>query len=176
MTTPDLHGVFPYLVSPIDTSGRIKTDVLGRLCNDLIKAGVILVDVLPSDGAGLDSATGQWHMAKAHENIPGSTWLPDVGKGRIEPLIESYFKTNLARLTGGDTARALLIYCQSDCWMGWNAVKRASSYGYTKIFWYADGIDGWRDWDRPFQIAQPVPVSISGADGAHTLEIGATKP
>ena len=27
----DFHGVFPYLVSPIDTSGRIRTDVLGRL-------------------------------------------------------------------------------------------------------------------------------------------------
>ena len=26
----DFHGVFPYLVSPIDASGRIKTDVLGE--------------------------------------------------------------------------------------------------------------------------------------------------
>jgi len=25
------HGVFPYLVSPIDAAGRVKTDVLGRL-------------------------------------------------------------------------------------------------------------------------------------------------
>ena len=25
----DFHGVFPYLVSPIDAQGRIKTDVLG---------------------------------------------------------------------------------------------------------------------------------------------------
>jgi 4-hydroxy-tetrahydrodipicolinate synthase len=36
----DFHGVFPYLVSPIDASGRILTDVLGRLAGDLIKAGV----------------------------------------------------------------------------------------------------------------------------------------
>jgi 4-hydroxy-tetrahydrodipicolinate synthase len=36
----DFHGVFPYLVSPIDAQGRIKTDVLGRLSGDLIKAGV----------------------------------------------------------------------------------------------------------------------------------------
>ena len=27
----DFHGVFPYLVSPIDAQGRIKTDVLGKL-------------------------------------------------------------------------------------------------------------------------------------------------
>jgi hypothetical protein len=25
----DFHGVFPYLVSPVDAAGRIKTDVLG---------------------------------------------------------------------------------------------------------------------------------------------------
>ena len=27
----DLHGVFPYLVSPVDAAGRVKTDVLARL-------------------------------------------------------------------------------------------------------------------------------------------------
>ena len=31
-TMTEFHGVFPYLVSPIDAHGRIKTDVLGRLC------------------------------------------------------------------------------------------------------------------------------------------------
>jgi 4-hydroxy-tetrahydrodipicolinate synthase len=36
----DFHGVFPYLVSPADGEGRIKTGVLGRLCDDLIAAGV----------------------------------------------------------------------------------------------------------------------------------------
>jgi hypothetical protein len=40
MTETDFHGVFPYLVSPVDDAGEIKTKVLGRLCNDLIKAGV----------------------------------------------------------------------------------------------------------------------------------------
>jgi 4-hydroxy-tetrahydrodipicolinate synthase len=47
---PDLHGVFPYLVSPIDAAGRIKTDVLGRLCDDLIKAGVHGLTPLGSTG------------------------------------------------------------------------------------------------------------------------------
>src|SRR5271154_4890818 len=46
----DIHGVFPYLVSPIDSSGRIKTDVLGRLCDDLIKAGVHGLTPLGSTG------------------------------------------------------------------------------------------------------------------------------
>jgi 4-hydroxy-tetrahydrodipicolinate synthase len=46
----DFHGVFPYLVSPIDASGRILTDVLGRLSSDLIKAGVHGLTPLGSTG------------------------------------------------------------------------------------------------------------------------------
>src|ERR1700676_2987603 len=46
----DFHGVFPYLVSPIDDAGRIKTDVLGRLANDLIAAGVHGLTPLGSTG------------------------------------------------------------------------------------------------------------------------------
>jgi len=44
------QGVFPYLVSPIDASGRVKTEVLARLCDDLIKAGVHGLTPLGSTG------------------------------------------------------------------------------------------------------------------------------
>lgn len=44
------HGVFPYLVSPVDSSGEIKADVLGRLCEDLINAGVHGLTPLGSTG------------------------------------------------------------------------------------------------------------------------------
>jgi 4-hydroxy-tetrahydrodipicolinate synthase len=44
------HGVFPYLVSPIDAQGRIKTNVLAKLCDDLIKAGVHGLTPLGSTG------------------------------------------------------------------------------------------------------------------------------
>ncbi|MFX8389405.1 dihydrodipicolinate synthase family protein, partial [Acinetobacter baumannii] len=46
----DLHGVFPYLVSPTAPDGSIKTDVLGRLCDDMIKAGVHGLTPLGSTG------------------------------------------------------------------------------------------------------------------------------
>ncbi len=46
----DLHGVFPYLVSPIDASGKILGDVLGKLSDDLIKAGVHGLTPLGSTG------------------------------------------------------------------------------------------------------------------------------
>jgi 4-hydroxy-tetrahydrodipicolinate synthase len=46
----DFHGVFPYLVSPVDKSGRVLTDVLGRLASDLIAAGVHGLTPLGSTG------------------------------------------------------------------------------------------------------------------------------
>jgi len=54
----DFHGVFPYLVSPVDTSGRIRSEVLARLCDDLIKSGVHGLTPLGSTGefAYLDNA------------------------------------------------------------------------------------------------------------------------
>ena len=54
----DFHGVFPYLVSPVDASGQIRERVLGRLCDDLIKSGVHGLTPLGSTGefAYLDNA------------------------------------------------------------------------------------------------------------------------
>jgi 4-hydroxy-tetrahydrodipicolinate synthase len=46
----DFHGVFPYLVSPVDQAGRVHTDVLARLVNDLIAAGVHGLTPLGSTG------------------------------------------------------------------------------------------------------------------------------
>jgi 4-hydroxy-tetrahydrodipicolinate synthase len=54
----DFHGVFPYLVSPVAADGQIRVGVLGRLCQDLIAAGVHGLTPLGSTGefAYLDHA------------------------------------------------------------------------------------------------------------------------
>jgi 4-hydroxy-tetrahydrodipicolinate synthase len=44
------HGVMPYLVSPVGGDGRVLTDVLGKLSNDLIAAGVHGLTPLGSTG------------------------------------------------------------------------------------------------------------------------------
>ena len=46
----DFHGVFPYLVFPIDPAGHIRDGALGTLCDDLIKAGVHGLTPLGSTG------------------------------------------------------------------------------------------------------------------------------
>ncbi len=50
MTEREFHGVFPYLVSPIDSSGAVKGEILARLCDDLINAGVHGLTPLGSTG------------------------------------------------------------------------------------------------------------------------------
>ena len=47
---PDFHGVFPYLVSPVDPDGAIRRGVLARLCDDLIASGVHGLTPLGSTG------------------------------------------------------------------------------------------------------------------------------
>jgi 4-hydroxy-tetrahydrodipicolinate synthase len=43
-------GVFPYLVTPVDAEGVVSAEVLARLCEDLIKAGVHGLTPLGSTG------------------------------------------------------------------------------------------------------------------------------
>jgi 4-hydroxy-tetrahydrodipicolinate synthase len=52
------HGVMPYLVSPVDAGGKVMSDVLGKLADDLVKAGVHGLTPLGSTGefAYLDRA------------------------------------------------------------------------------------------------------------------------
>jgi 4-hydroxy-tetrahydrodipicolinate synthase len=50
MKKEDFHGVFPYVVSPIDADGKIKDEVLARLVDHLIQAGVHGLTPLGSTG------------------------------------------------------------------------------------------------------------------------------
>ncbi|MDX2258526.1 MAG: rhodanese-like domain-containing protein [Hyphomicrobiaceae bacterium] len=151
--------------TPAEVPGgtRIGIDELDAL---VAEGEAVLVDVMPAIGGGYDPASGVWRLARAHAHIAGSTWLPDVGKGMLDGNLERYFRDCLSALTGGQKERALVVYCQSDCWMGWNAAKRAASYGYRRIYWYPDGIDGWRDHERALMPARAVPLVVGEAAGA----------
>ena len=92
---------------------------------------------------------------KPRLNIPGSVWLPDTGYGKLAAATEEYLRRGLARAPAGNNATLLVIYCQADCWMSWNAAKRALSYGYSNVAWYPEGTDGWQRADLPMAESQP---------------------
>ena len=117
--------------------------------------GAAFVDVLPEPprpaGLGPDVV---WRDKPRHD-IPGSLWLPDTGYGELAPIVESYFRTGLEKATGGDQAKPLVFYCLRDCWMSWNAAKRAIAFGYRNVSWYPDGTDGWSEAGHPLENRKP---------------------
>ncbi len=120
------------------------------------KSGVF-VDVLPRAPKPPNLPAGTVWRDKPRANIPGSIWLPDTGYGRLAAVTEDYLKQGLARASHGDMDRLLVIYCQENCWMSWNAAKRVLSYGYRNVAWYPDGTDGWERALLPLADAEPEP-------------------
>jgi PQQ-dependent catabolism-associated CXXCW motif protein len=90
-------------------------------------------------------------------DIPRSIWLPDTGFGELSDKMQRYFESGLAQATENDKTKALVFYCLADCWMSWNAAKRALTLGYSNVFWYPEGTDGWAAAGHPQEERKPVP-------------------
>jgi PQQ-dependent catabolism-associated CXXCW motif protein len=117
----------------------------------------VFIDVLPRPPKPSNLPEDTVWRDKPRPNIPGSIWLPDTGYGMLAAATEDYLRKGLVRASGGDKAKQLVIYCQADCWMSWNAAKRALSYGYSNVAWYPDGTDGWERAGLPVEESQPQP-------------------
>lgn len=124
----------------------------------LQQPGTILIDVLPHQKRPDNLPADTLWIPKVRFNLPGSVWLPDVGRGALNESVEAYFKNNLERLTGADRNRKIVIYCLADCWMSWNAAKRAIEFGYSSVSWYPGGTDDWTAAGLPTEESQPVPM------------------
>jgi PQQ-dependent catabolism-associated CXXCW motif protein len=112
----------------------------------------VFVDVLPSPPRPAGLPAGTIWQPPSRDTIPGAAWLPNVGLGELAPETDRYFRDNLDRLVGGDTARPVVFFCQSDCWMSWNAARRAiTEYGFGEVLWYPHGTDGWEAAGLPLQ-------------------------
>ena len=100
---------------------------------------------------------GRFIEDEPHANIPGSHWLANTGDGELSQAWHDYFARNLQKATAGRPEQPLVFYCRSDCWLSWNAVKRAKTLGYKNLYWYRDGLDAWQQANLPLQPAQPEP-------------------
>lgn len=118
----------------------------------------LFIDVMPRPVKPTNlPATVIWRD-KRHDSLPRSHWLPNVGYGKLSEDMDACFRRSLERLTGGDRAAPLLFYCRSDCWMSWNAAKRArEEYGYADVSWHPEGVDGWTAAGHALVEAQPEP-------------------
>src|SRR5580704_6307530 len=84
---PAFNGVFPYLVSPIDAAGHIREDVLGHLCDDLIKSGVHGLTPLGS--------TGEFAYLDAEQRTAVVRTTIAAAQGRV-PVVAGVVSTSTA--------------------------------------------------------------------------------
>lgn len=88
MSEQSFHGVFPYLVSPIDPAGHVREDVLARLCEDLIAAGVHGLAPLGSTG---EFAYLSWEQQRRVVEV-----VIEAAKGRV-PVVAGVASTTIAQ-------------------------------------------------------------------------------
>ena len=140
--------------SPATVAGGVMLDT--DAAHQLWESGAaVWIDVLPAPRRPENLPPSALWMPLPHRDIPGSLWLPDIGRGALSPDVEGYFRNHLATATKLRKDAAVVFYCLADCWMSWNAAKRAASWGYTQIYWYRDGTDGWDAAKLPMQNAEP---------------------
>jgi PQQ-dependent catabolism-associated CXXCW motif protein len=115
----------------------------------------VWIDVLPAPRRPANLPASALWMPLPHRNIPGSLWLPDIGRGALSRDLETYFRDHLEAAAKGRLDAAVVFYCLADCWMSWNATKRAASWGYMRLYWYREGIDGWEAAKLPMAETEP---------------------
>jgi len=136
---------------PLDLAGAVTLDT--DEARDLLAQGdVVVLDVLPAPRRPSD---GVWLVPKPRLSLPGAVWLANTGYGDLSPAMRDWFAGQLETLSGGDKARPLMFFCVIDCWMSWNAAKRALSLGYARVYWYPDGSDGWEFAGLPLERVEP---------------------
>ena len=131
---------------------RVTAQEVARLQLD---EDVLIVDVIPEHIKPDDLPADQQWFPVPHRGIAGALWLPDVGYGSLSDTTNNYFKSHLLHHTDGEKNYPVVFYCRIDCWMSWNAAKRAVAQGYTRVFWFADGIDDWQFEDFATEILKP---------------------
>ncbi|SHN19264.1 PQQ-dependent catabolism-associated CXXCW motif protein [Roseibium suaedae] len=113
------------------------------------------IDVLPQAPKPENLPKGTIWRDKPRHSIPGAMWLPNVGYGRLAPVTDAYFKSGLQKATEGNSDHPVLFFCLDECWMSWNAAKRALTYGFSHVYWYPEGTDGWTFDDQPVEDLKP---------------------
>lgn len=132
----------------------LSTDAARKLWES---GAAVWIDVLPAPRRPENLPASTLWMPLPHRDIPGSIWLPDIGRGALSAELEGYFRHHLEAAAAGRKDAAIVFYCLADCWMSWNAAKRAASWGYTRVYWYPDGTDGWEAAKLPMKETEPTP-------------------
>lgn len=144
--------------APVPATLEGATAIGPETAHALWKTGrVVFVDVLPNPPKPKNLPEGTVWREKVRHSIPDAIWLPNVGFGELADVTHTYFKEGLVKATSSDQSLPLVFFCLDQCWMSWNAAKRALEYGYTNVFWFPQGTDGWAALGHATEIVKPEP-------------------
>ena len=119
----------------------------------------VFIDVLPRPERPAELPPDTYWRAPERLAIPGSTWLPNTGYGALAPDVQAYFAAGLEAV--GEETTPVIFYCQRDCWMSWNAAKRAIELGLEHVHWFPSGTDGWTERNLPLEPMDPWAPEIT---------------
>lgn len=132
----------------------LTTDEVADIWN---KNGAVFIDVYPQAPKPPNLPAGTFWRDPVHRSVEGAHWLPNVGYGGLSQEMETHFRGALELLSAGRRDAPLVFFCLKDCWMSWNAAKRALEYGYTNVMWFRDGTDGWQELGYPLAEVKKQP-------------------
>jgi len=119
--------------------------------------GAVVIDVIPQHRPPEGLADDDLWLPVEHEGVAGALWLPDTGFGTLAPVTLDYLLGHLDEATGARRDHPIVFYCRTDCWMSWNAAKRALQAGRTNVHWFRDGIEEW--WFEGLPVDTLVPAA-----------------
>ncbi|WP_273699622.1 rhodanese-like domain-containing protein [Paracoccus sphaerophysae] len=148
------HGE-PYLSPVPDTlSGATVMDAAAAARAQA--EGAVLIDVLPQVRRPEGLPAGTLFRMPRHDTIPGAVWLPGVGYEALSAQDSARFSAALERISGGQADSPLVFFCKPDCWMSWNAARRAVTLGYRRVGWFPGGTDAWAATEGDLTPATPL--------------------
>ncbi len=121
----------------------------------------LLIDVVTNDTTLVERLRDMVRGPPAErQRILGSVWLPRMGLGRLDEAEAAAEKGKLLSLASGARDRPMVFYCLANCWVSWNAARRAVGFGFSRVLWYRDGIEAWMDAGLPVEASPAEPDLI----------------
>lgn len=155
LAEPDPYRMDDYR-APVPATLAGATTLSIAAAAELWRSGrAAFVDVMPRPVKPAGLPEGTLWRDPTRRGIPGSVWLPNTGYGALSDEAAAYLQAGLDHASGGELNRPIVIYCLQDCWMSWNAAKRAVTLGYKAVNWFPQGTDGWQAAGLPLETLQP---------------------
>jgi len=154
---PETYRMDDYRAPVPDTVPGAEVLHIPAMQDLVARRDAVLIDVLPAPRRPANMRPGVPWIPTHHPSLAGSLWWPEIGRGAIPPAMTARLEQRLHEVTAGEPNRLVVFFCLADCWMSWNAARRAAAMGFHAA-WFPEGVDGWRAAGLPTQDIMPEAI------------------